>query len=160
MLRPASQDASRAKLLHVSPIRPIQQAELSAVRAVLRSVDLPAGDISDSAPMQFWVREEAGTIAGVVGLERTGKSVLLRSLAILPNHRDRKFGREFVAHAENEARRQGFRYLSLLTTSAEGFFRGLGYTVIDRAEVPADIQQTRQFTSLCPASAICMTKAL
>jgi len=144
----------------MSQIYSIQPAQLSAVRAVLLSVDLPTDDISESAPIQFWVREDAGDIAGVVGLERAGRSALLRSLAVLPSHRDRRIGRDLVIHAEEAARRAGFREMSLLTTSAQGYFQSLGYKTVERTELAAEIRQTAQFKSLCPASAICMTKAL
>jgi amino-acid N-acetyltransferase len=47
-----------------------------------------------------------------------------------------------------------------LTETAENFFRGLGYEAIDRRYVPEEIQQSAEFRSLCPASAVCMTKSL
>jgi amino-acid N-acetyltransferase len=47
-----------------------------------------------------------------------------------------------------------------LTETAEGFFRGLGYHVIDRGYVIEELKQSAEFRSLCPASAVCMTKSL
>lgn len=144
----------------MSRIRPVRASELPAVQAVLRSVDLPVDDIDGSSSVRFWVAEEEGAIAGVVGLERAGNSALLRSLAVTPARRCRHLGRELVAHVEAEARHAGFRQLTLLTMSAEGFFQLLGYTAIERTTVAIDIRQTAQFRSLCPASAVCMTKTL
>jgi amino-acid N-acetyltransferase len=48
----------------------------------------------------------------------------------------------------------------LLTQTAERFFSQRGYSRIDRASVPAPVQEASEFRSLCPASATCMSKAL
>jgi amino-acid N-acetyltransferase len=48
----------------------------------------------------------------------------------------------------------------LLTETAEKFFRAIGYEVIDRRHVPEEIKQSAEFRSLCPASAVCMSKLL
>lgn len=144
----------------MSPIRSIQVTELPAVCGLLRSAELPTDDINEPTTMKFWARDDGSAIAGIVGLEYVGKSVLLRSLVVLPSYRDRRIGRELVAHAEAEARREGFHDVSLLTTSAQGFFQALGYRVVERSEVNDDLRQTAQFRSLCPASAVCMTKSL
>ena len=50
--------------------------------------------------------------------------------------------------------------LVLLTETAEKFFRAIGYEVIDRRHVPQGIKQSAEFRSLCPASAVCMSKLL
>ena len=160
MLRPQRHDGNRVHVLRVSGIRPIRATELPAVCAVLRSADLPTDDIDGASPLQFWVTEANGGIAGVIGLERTGESALLRSLAVVPAQRHRRLGRELVAHVEVEARAAGFTELALLTLTAQGYFEALGYATVERARVPADVQQTAQFRSLCPASAVCMIKSL
>jgi amino-acid N-acetyltransferase len=48
----------------------------------------------------------------------------------------------------------------LLTQTAEAFFERHGYQVADRDHVPDEIKQSAEFQSLCPSSAICMTKSL
>jgi amino-acid N-acetyltransferase len=144
----------------VPTIRPTLDAELSTVRELLSSASLPIDDVTDSPRLQFWVAEEAGSIVGVVGLERVGESALLRSLVVVPGFRSRGLGRHLVEHVEEHARTEGYRRLALLTMSADRFFEALGYVRIERGSVPEDVQQTGQFRSLCPASAVCMTKAL
>jgi amino-acid N-acetyltransferase len=52
------------------------------------------------------------------------------------------------------------RNLYLLTTTAERYFKEHGYEAVDRASAPPDIQGTRQFAGLCPASSAFMVKAL
>jgi amino-acid N-acetyltransferase len=61
---------------------------------------------------------------------------------------------------EREAGALGIRQLVLLTESAQPFFTALGYMVIDRGHVPEALRQTAEFRSLCPVSAVCMTKSL
>ncbi len=104
--------------------------------------------------------EEKGSILGVIGLERFGGAALLRSLAVAPEHRKRGIGRELVAHLELEAKSEGIKQLVLLTETAEAFFRGLGYAVTDRSLVSDAVKQSVEFRSLCPVSAICMSKSL
>ncbi len=48
----------------------------------------------------------------------------------------------------------------LLVPAAADFFAARGYTVVPRAEVPAAIQSTAQFSGLCPASSVFMAKFL
>jgi N-acetylglutamate synthase-like GNAT family acetyltransferase len=48
----------------------------------------------------------------------------------------------------------------LLTETAETFFRRLGYTVIERDQAPSAVASSAEFRTLCPATAVCMTKRL
>ena len=48
----------------------------------------------------------------------------------------------------------------LLTTTAERFFPRFGFEQITRADVPATVQESVEFKSACPASAIVMRKHL
>ncbi len=57
-------------------------------------------------------------------------------------------------------RANGIEALVLLTETAEAFFTRHGYLVIERESVPDEIKQSAEFQSLCPDSAICMTKSL
>jgi N-acetylglutamate synthase-like GNAT family acetyltransferase len=61
---------------------------------------------------------------------------------------------------EEHARSEGVRELYLLTTTAEGFFAGLGYRSIPREQAEAVLAGTTQFSELCPASARCMVKTI
>ena len=99
-------------------------------------------------------------ILGVIGLERFGSDALLRSLAVSPDHRKRGLGQELVARLEHDAQAEGIQRLVLLTETAEAFFRRLGFAVTDRSHVSDGVKQSAEFRSLCPISAICMSKAL
>jgi amino-acid N-acetyltransferase len=93
-------------------------------------------------------------------MERYGESALLRSLVVGPSHRRGGFGHQLVTRLEREAQVAGVEQLVLLTETAEEFFRAIGYATIDRRYVPEKIQQSAEFRSLCPASAVCMRKLL
>ena len=69
-------------------------------------------------------------------------------------------GRIIVQDLERIAGAAGISRLVLLTQSATQFFQRLGYQVIERKEVPRQLQASEEFRSLCPASATCMAKTL
>lgn len=93
-------------------------------------------------------------------MERFGSRALLRSLAVAPSSQQRGIGRQLVARLEREAESDDVEQLVLLTETAEKFFRAIGYQVIERRHVPEEIKRSAEFRSLCPASAICMSKML
>jgi amino-acid N-acetyltransferase len=110
--------------------------------------------------LQLWVFEEDETVFGLIGMERFGACALLRSLVVGSGYRRRGFGHTLVTRLEREAQTEGVEQLVLLTETAELFFRAIGYEVIDRRLAPEEIKQSTEFRSLCPASAVCMTKLL
>ncbi|MGH8210274.1 MAG: arsenic resistance N-acetyltransferase ArsN2 [Steroidobacteraceae bacterium] len=135
-------------------------ADGAAIRSLLEHFALPVADLA-SAPLGFWVaRREQPHIVGAVGLERYGTAGLLRSLVVSSTEQRRGLGGELVATLESDARATEVELLVLLTQTAESFFERIGYTAIDRAYVPFEIQQSAEFGSLCPASAVCMMKSV
>jgi amino-acid N-acetyltransferase len=98
---------------------------------------------------------------GAIARERSsGNEALLRSLVIVPASRGRGLGQQLVERVEKDSREAGIHRLMLLTETAESFFERLGYAVIDRQSVGRDVQESVEFRSLCPASAVCMAKSL
>jgi len=74
-------------------------------------------------------------------------------------------GRQFVnapplAEAERRAAATEIRNLYLLTDSAPGCFRRLGYDDCARESAPPSIRRTREFTTLCPGDATLLCKRL
>jgi amino-acid N-acetyltransferase len=141
-------------------IRRSQVDDLAAIQDLLQAAGLPTDDLTWAPGLQIWVLEAQGVLAGVIGLERFGAGGLLRSLAVAPEYQRRGLGHDLVGRLEHDARAEGVEQLVLLTQTAEAFFRGLGYSVIDRRYVPDELKQSEEFRSLCPATAVCMTKAL
>ena len=55
-----------------------------------------------------------------------------------------------------EAAAAGTRDIYLLTTTAGGYFPRFGFTVVSRADVPASVQASVEFTTACPNTATVM----
>ena len=142
-------------------IRIAHEADLSAIQNLLRANDLPVADISKALIAGFLVAENAsGSVIGLGGLEQLGSSVLLRSLAVVPEARGIGVARALVARLEDNARSCGQQDVWLLTTTAERFFERAGYDRVSREDVTAEVRLCRQFAALCPSTASCMRKRL
>ncbi|NWF55299.1 MAG: GNAT family N-acetyltransferase [Syntrophaceae bacterium] len=130
------------------------------IKQLLTLCGLPHEDLTPEHLGHFWIIKEKGEILGSVGLEIHGRSALLRSLAVNPRFRKRGFASELAKKAEDYAASLHIQNLYLLTMTAESFFRKRGYQKIERNSTPPEIQGTTEFQSLCPASSVCMVKAL
>jgi len=65
-----------------------------------------------------------------------------------------------VDKIEEYARSKKIDTLYLLTLTAENFFSARGYHKTDRKSAPPALQETTEFKSLCPQTAVCMKKHL
>jgi amino-acid N-acetyltransferase len=130
------------------------------VAALLAAALLPVSDLRISRSLNLLGVRDAGRLVGVVGIEVYDEVGLLRSLAVEPAHRYAGLGMSLVADAETWAAERGVKTLYLLTTTAAGFFTGLGYVPAARSDAPAAIAATAQFAGLCPASSTFMCKVL
>ena len=139
---------------------PLAVWERDGLKAALTRAGLPADDIFRPGP-QFWRFSTQDDVpAGFGGIEVHGADALMRSVVTLPPLRARGIGQAIVRALEAEAIVMKCRALWLLTTTSREFFGKLGYTAVDRADVPGAIRATAQFSSLCPDSATVMVKRL
>lgn len=141
-------------------MRKARQDDLAAILHLLGVGDLPTDDVHQQDLTLFIVAEVDGEIGAVGGLERCGENALLRSVATAEALRGQGRARAIVAELEVLAVDQGIEMLYLLTETAADFFSGLGYGVQVRAGVPEAVRASRQFSSICPASATVMAKRL
>ena len=133
-------------------------SDLSIARQWLSCAGLPVEDLTiDHLAL---VAERDGEVAGLVGLEQGETLGLLRSLIVLPARRRGGVGKALVAALEKMAADKGIDELWLLTLDADGWFEQLGYRRQERDAAPSVIQQTEEFSSLCPGDAVLMRKAL
>jgi amino-acid N-acetyltransferase len=132
----------------------------AAVVAALQRASLPVEDLTDAHMGHFFYAGSASVPTGVVGIELCGTAALLRSLIVEPEARGSGLGRSLVEAAESHARANGAKSIFLLTTTAEAFFRSLGYSPADKASAPAEVRATREFSSICPASSAFLCKKL
>jgi amino-acid N-acetyltransferase len=133
---------------------------LSSAVALLQAHGLPVSDITTGHLEHFFFAGSDGAPTGLVGLEIYDADALLRSLVVGENARNKGLGSALIKHAEQYAASKSVRSIYLLTTTAEAFFRHLGYERIDRLQAPSSIKQTHEFASLCPASSAFLVKSL
>ncbi len=134
--------------------------DISQVKDVLSACELPNTDVAPSESLIFFGVHDDSKLIAVIGLELLGLSSLLRSLAVLPDFRNNRVAKVLVDYVEKYARTYGIESLYLLTSTADGYFSTLGYVIAKRDEAPLAIQNTAQFSGICPSSAIFMKKQL
>lgn len=142
-------------------LRAARAHDLAAMRALLESAGLPAGDLTAAHLQSFRVAAGGdGRLAGGVGLEIVDGAALLRSLVVDPARRGTGLGHALVDSALELARERGVAGVWLLTTTADRFFERLGWRRVERESAPAGIRATAEFASICPASSVCMVRDL
>lgn len=136
----------------------IDPGEKPDILTLLESQDLPVSDVSDQIIFYKWI--ESDQVFGYAGTEISGNIALLRSVVILPEKQKSGTGRKMITDLLDHLKKSGISEVYLLTTTAEGFFSKLGFSIINRSNAPVDIQATSEFKSVCPSSAIFMVKKL
>ena len=149
----------------MNQIREAREEDEAAIRTLLADNTLIHQDLTSASLRAFVVipaESDHRALAGVAGLETFvgERDGLLRSVAVSAALRGRGVGKNLVAAIEGKAGKLGVRRLWLLTTTAPDFFRRLAYQDTARREAPEAVQQSSQFKSLCPASAVCLSKWL
>lgn len=128
--------------------------------AALVAAGLRDDDLRE-AGRQFFRFTDDGRLIGFVGWETgTETEVLLRSLVVVPAQRGKGWGRAMAEWALTRLAELGFTDAYMLTTSIEALALRLGFNRLERASAPAWVRQTRQFATLCPASAVLLHRSL
>lgn len=135
-------------------------SEFAALQAELQRADLPPIDTLDMRCRFFRFLQQDGRVCAYAGLDGDGADVLLRSVVVVSEFRRTGIGGALVAALSAEAAARGARRLWLLTTTAETFFSRIGFKKVDRSTAPPVIAATSEFVTVCPASAVCMSRAL
>lgn len=138
----------------------LRPGEWAAAMALLEVAGLPTADLSPGTAQWFLAARHESALTGLVAVQPCGENGLLRSLAVQTSQRGHGVGQQLVAAAEAMARSQGLKQIYLLTTTAEPFFRRLGYRATPRETVPSAIAGTTEFREICPSTAHCLVKEL
>lgn len=133
--------------------------DLPQIENLLKQNDLPYEDCSEHI-RNFIVLANQQTVIGVAGLEIYQNIGLLRSIAVQNDFRNQGLGERLISKIKTRAYSCNINQLFLLTETADHYFKKQGFEVIDRYLAPDSIKQTRQFTHLCPDSAIVMASKL
>jgi N-acetylglutamate synthase-like GNAT family acetyltransferase len=136
-------------------VTPARREDAPAIVALVEANRLPLDGLADHLDAAVVARQD-GHIVGAAALEAYDEGGLLRSVAVDGSARGAGVGRSLVEAVVAMARARALPALYLLTTTAAGYFLKLGFETIERAEVPASVQQSVEFRSACPASATVM----
>ena len=140
--------------LYIENARPEDKA---AVVSLLQQGNLLIDDLPTDLP-DFVIAKEQDTYVGVAGLERFGSIALMRSVAVDPNYQGKQVAAKLVGQLLATAKSAGLEELYLITTTADHYFERHGFSAVPRQDVPVAIQQTQQFSDLCPSTAIVMKR--
>jgi amino-acid N-acetyltransferase len=130
-----------------------------AIIALLLSERLPVEDLPVNL-QNFFIATDNTIIIGTIGLEVYGRDGLLRSLVVKPEYRKMKIAVGLINTIEKLGESLGLKSIYLLTETARDYFAGKGYELMERKDAPQLLQQSTEFSHMCPASAVLMKKTL
>ncbi|HSS36062.1 MAG TPA: arsenic resistance N-acetyltransferase ArsN2 [Patescibacteria group bacterium] len=130
-----------------------------AIRDLLTASGLPLDGAREAFDTGVVIRE-SDRIVGCAAVEPYRPAAILRSVAVAPDRRGSGNGRRLVSAAEAVARDNGSTDLILLTETAERWFSRLGFVLIDRTAVPAEVAASVEFQTACSTSAVAMRRPL
>lgn len=140
-------------------IQLVHQSEINEVKELLLSSGLPSSDLNN-APIHLFGMKKNNRLIATGALEVYGNNAVLRSVAVSNNFQNKGYGKQIVRHLEKVATELKISHLFLLTTTAEIFFKKLGYLPFQRSLSPTEILSSAQFRDICPQSALCLCKKL
>ncbi|MCK5620602.1 MAG: GNAT family N-acetyltransferase [Candidatus Krumholzibacteria bacterium] len=141
-------------------LRTAQEADFGTIAQMLAEADLPGEGMEGQFGNSFVVAEHEGNIVGSGGVEVYGHYGLLRSVVVDPAFRGKGLGEAIVSDRLRWSARQGLRAVYLLTTTVPEFFEKIGFTEMSRAEVPTEIQGSKEYSEICPVTATAMVVRL
>ena len=133
--------------------------DFEEIRDLLKSAKLPIEDVENGIG-HFLLARNQEELIGCIGLQICGHDALLRSLAVSEKERNHGLGKILMQEILEYASRLNLRNIYLFTKTKDSFFKKHGFITANRDEAPAAIRTTSQFSSICPSSAIFMSKRL
>jgi amino-acid N-acetyltransferase len=130
---------------------------LSEIESLLQINDLSSEGVAQFFPY-YLILKSNQTILGVCGLEPYDNVGLIRSLAIQPKMQNKGLGSILLEAMIDKARTLLIDDLYLLTNTAEEFYLKHGFSPISRDLAPKIIQETGEFSHMCPVSSKLMKK--
>lgn len=136
-------------------LHPAKPTDLPLICAWLRQNHLPDADVPQILDCLFLAQHQH-VVVGLGGIEPHPPYGLLRSVMIAEPFRGNGYGQQLCHLLIEQAMAQHLQALVLLTETTPDFFASLGFQPIERQTAPAALQNTAEFSQLCPASAVCM----
>ena len=136
------------------PPRPAGPEDREAVRRLVEGSGLDPAEVDGDLHGTVVLGAEPVATATV---EVRDGDAYLRSVVVDPEARRRFLGVLVVAAAARRAAREGASNISLLTETAVGFFEGLGFTAVERGDLPRWVIER---SSPCADSAVAMRRSV
>jgi amino-acid N-acetyltransferase len=140
-------------------VTPASAGDLPEICQLLSASGLSGEGLDDFLDTTL-ISRSRGRIIGCAALEIYGASALLRSVAVDVGWQARGLGAELVEKAIRLAQSHQVNEMFLLTTTAADYFARHGFARCSRDDTPPPMQQSIEFTTLCPASAVCMRRPI
>ena len=138
-------------------MRQVTATDLPQISRFLEENGLPTIGVEKFFENFIVALDQNGSWVGIAGLEVYGKNGLLRSVAVDEHFRGMGYGRTLVNTVLASAREKGIEAIYLLTESAEDYFKGLGFEVVNREDMDAAVRVSPEFTE-CRETAPSMRK--
>ncbi len=139
-------------------IEPATQDDLPSMVALLDRLKLSVAGLDDHWTNAVVLRATK-TVVGCATLEVYGEDGLLRSVAIDPSIRGKGLGRVVSEAALGLGLKKGVCSFYLLTDSAVEFFKKIGFSSINKEQIPELLRKSTALSS-CSNSAVAMRLAL
>ncbi|MBT1543908.1 GNAT family N-acetyltransferase [Curtobacterium flaccumfaciens pv. flaccumfaciens] len=127
-------------------LQPVDADDVEALRAFLVEADLTLAGL-DAPTVRLWVdRDDDGSVVGSTGYETSadGVHVLVRSVAVAPQHRGAGGGTRLARFAIERATEAGAERAWLFSRRSGPFWQSLGFTPADRDALAAALPDTHQ----------------
>lgn len=132
-----------------------QPTDWPAVAKLLAEANLPLDGVQEHlGDFVLAVRDDC--VIGTAALEKYGDCGLLRSVAVIASEHGRGLGAALTRQLIDQAQRDQLRGIVLFTETAPEFFPRFGFKRIERSAVPLPVQDSLEFKSACPQSAVAM----
>lgn len=140
--------------------QPIKTTDaLKQAKEFLAASGLPYEDLEVKTALILGGFDQAEWVA-TAALEPHGDDWLLRSVAVVRRLRGRGIGKAGVRQLLEGPEVRSGKGVYLLTETARDFFVQLGFQEIPRSQVPEAIAKSREFSTVCPQSAVLMKYSL
>ncbi|MGO4812762.1 GNAT family N-acetyltransferase [Cupriavidus sp. 2MCAB6] len=136
-------------------LRSASHSDWQQVVTLLESCRLPAADVVEIIEA-FHIAVCDGHIVGCAAAEHHGESILIRSVAVEPEYRDRGIASRLVEALLMRARGTEARDAYLLSTVAPAYFARWGFSLIPAEEAPPEVTASSAFQRAAQTSALCM----
>ncbi len=126
-------------------IRVAKEADLREIKQLLVKAGITERGIEQNIDNFLVAQSQQQKIVGTVGLEPVGKDAFLRSLVFSSESWNAKIGLDFIELALSYGKQQQYSTIYLLTNASIPFFEHIGFTSIEREEVPEHIRESDHF---------------